>query len=1103
MVKRLTLVFILSAFIMFMFAGGAFATTAKKVSADGKQIRHISEDAYPSDDAKAYTSPSKYSTAGSKDESDCYALIPDPEVPAVTEHDLVGLTWYDFQKNGSMGRMISVGGAAGYRHVSWMWTAGVYPGTQRRVYARTKTASWQATPQEVGLGTVNSGYCNQTHLNDGTSVVIFHRTGIGGNWCYMAVADGPAADPLYTRKWDLPDIMPDGSSGESGSWPKCEILYCTDTTIHPDPLNYIHIIENEGNTAGGTESWIGYLRCYIDPTNINNLKCQTPTTGGEVYNITANTAFDDEVYGFAEFSSCDISPVVVTGRGLVGKRVAIPYMPLAAAGDCDYLLDVGYIECMDNGDDWIDGDDWPPTVHKITNFGTTGSERAFHDLSGCYDYEDSLHLVYVTCGFDPSNPGYFQPGVARLYHWSKENGVSLIGSKIQEGANPTSHNVNIGKVSISPKDPIYHPGGDSTYLFCIWTAVDTSDQNAAGDLGNGDLYGSGSFDGGNTWGKVLNLTGTHTPGCAADACVSEHWPSLATNMLGGDLHIEYICDRDPGGAIQDEGAWTENYVMYMRVPEWAVTAGPRGAYTLAEPVHWYHPPIKVLPNQTRSITFKVFSIGNEALTYSVTSDNPCVQVSVPPTQLAPKDSVEISVLLDGTGACSGTFIAGNVILTTDEAGGQVENLRVHAVVSDEYYECPRDPETYDTLENDYIQMYVNANCMQWIHDTGYRPDTTFEVFFQGGTIVATTNTGDTLVGRHMGDNDIRSGAQDKLYGEECTPDWEYPFTILFTKEIYIEAAHLLPPNHFKWWWWEIAKQVKFFNPPAPEYYQRMVIKYVKVKRQDPPGWWPDLTPFTSYEDTYIGFAMDIDAPYDSSATGGGPETGLGDESACNYGRYDETNDIAYIKGFGRTGEHPEYNDYHAAVALAEVNGVPTTLPYATANIKNNQWLYPQSPWGWLDPQLYQLASAPGNWIQEGPSGADSIVDRSIVMTAHKIDAGTDAGAKAEFTIVEVLAPNGLAQMQEYVDTARAVVARERAHGLPAACGDANGDYVVNVGDIVYLVTYLYKSGPAPLCPLARGDANKDGVINVGDVVYLVTFAYKGGPEPVCPGIWYW
>ncbi|MGB3092061.1 MAG: hypothetical protein WBC42_02475, partial [Candidatus Zixiibacteriota bacterium] len=119
MVKRLTIVFILSVFITLMFVGGAFATTAKKVSADGKEMRHISEDVYPPETMDAAAGLGKYSTTGSKDPAACYDLIPDPEVPAATEHDLVGLTWYEYQKNGSMGRMISVSsaGTGGYRHV--------------------------------------------------------------------------------------------------------------------------------------------------------------------------------------------------------------------------------------------------------------------------------------------------------------------------------------------------------------------------------------------------------------------------------------------------------------------------------------------------------------------------------------------------------------------------------------------------------------------------------------------------------------------------------------------------------------------------------------------------------------------------------------------------------------------------------------------------------------------------------------------------------------------------------------------------------------------------------------------------------------------------
>ena len=64
-------------------------------------------------------------------------------------------------------------------------------------------------------------------------------------------------------------------------------------------------------------------------------------------------------------------------------------------------------------------------------------------------------------------------------------------------------------------------------------------------------------------------------------------------------------------------------------------------------------------------------------------------------------------------------------------------------------------------------------------------------------------------------------------------------------------------------------------------------------------------------------------------------------------------------------------------------------------------------------------------------------------------------------------------------------------------GDANGDGVINVGDIVYLVSYLYKAGPAPN-PLWTGDANSDGIVNVGDIVYLVSYLYKGGPPPGCP-----
>jgi hypothetical protein len=61
-------------------------------------------------------------------------------------------------------------------------------------------------------------------------------------------------------------------------------------------------------------------------------------------------------------------------------------------------------------------------------------------------------------------------------------------------------------------------------------------------------------------------------------------------------------------------------------------------------------------------------------------------------------------------------------------------------------------------------------------------------------------------------------------------------------------------------------------------------------------------------------------------------------------------------------------------------------------------------------------------------------------------------------------------------------------------GDANGDATVTAGDIVYLISYLYRGGPVP-DPLAAGDSNADCAVTAGDVVYLLSYLYRGGPAP--------
>ncbi len=69
------------------------------------------------------------------------------------------------------------------------------------------------------------------------------------------------------------------------------------------------------------------------------------------------------------------------------------------------------------------------------------------------------------------------------------------------------------------------------------------------------------------------------------------------------------------------------------------------------------------------------------------------------------------------------------------------------------------------------------------------------------------------------------------------------------------------------------------------------------------------------------------------------------------------------------------------------------------------------------------------------------------------------------------------------------------------CGDFNGDGMFNILDIVYLINYIYKDGPAPV-PLASAnidyDIRHDSAINILDVIRFINFVYKDGPSPVCP-----
>ncbi len=83
-------------------------------------------------------------------------------------------------------------------------------------------------------------------------------------------------------------------------------------------------------------------------------------------------------------------------------------------------------------------------------------------------------------------------------------------------------------------------------------------------------------------------------------------------------------------------------------------------------------------------------------------------------------------------------------------------------------------------------------------------------------------------------------------------------------------------------------------------------------------------------------------------------------------------------------------------------------------------------------------------------------------------------------------------------------------GGPCDCvpGETDNLPPINILDIVRLINYKYKGGPAPIpYALCSGDATCNCVVDILDIVFLINYKYKNGPEPCtcanfianCPG----
>jgi hypothetical protein len=213
-----------------------------------------------------------------------------------------------------------------------------------------------------------------------------------------------------------------------------------------------------------------------------------------------------------------------------------------------------------------------------------------------------------------------------------------------------------------------------------------------------------------------------------------------------------------------------------------------------------------------------------------------------------------------------------------------------------------------------------------------------------------------------------------------------------------------------------------------------------------------------------------------------PGQGLGTPLLACDGVFDEATECLHLNGISSLllaeGSHTLY------VRIKDSDNVWGTIRQLTFNVIGS------NPYKTLKAGEYFIDTDPGVGLGIPLTATDSVFDEST-EEAFKDSIGTSSLSIGPH-LVYVRFKDNWSNSPTFngwgttkIDTLKICTSRY---------GDANSDGKVTVGDVVYLVSYLFKGGPPP-CALSSGDTNGDCTITVGDVVYLVSYLFKFGPTP--------
>ncbi len=451
------------------------------------------------------------------------------------ERFIAGDTWYDYQTNGSLGKMIAVDPNGGV-HITWMdgLDDDLIEGVRRQKFNYyNPNGQWVFEDGNNADNADRSGYgCLCLTTEDDPRALVFYHGRWDDDWRGLSSIDffqgwGAFTQVLLPRFPDQIIYFPQGVMSVGGR------IHVAFQRRDRQMISYAYGWINEDN--GLPEYW------------------DIPRQVGETHRTTLRIAQ----------SPINERVAIVWLRSRVGVPAPENWGTTKAYAMNNDLM----LAWSDDGENWdfdnpVDiTQNNPPDPHLEGEYAYGDTLRPYANFDVTFDSDNNIHVVFDARGFWEQPVPEDEPPVdgitidaSYLFHWDEvTEEITPVADgwfahkevdddgEIIRWPTPSGWLSNVCAPSLA-----YAENGD---LYCVFNYYPLEDYSVE-EYCNGEICATVSTDNGATWYLPTRITETRTHLAEVGESESEVFPTLA-DVVDDYLHISYEIDTEPGSVIND------------------------------------------------------------------------------------------------------------------------------------------------------------------------------------------------------------------------------------------------------------------------------------------------------------------------------------------------------------------------------------------------------------------------------------------------------------------------------------------------------------------------------------------------------------------------